>query len=84
MIALDRGTCGTSGPGPGEVDRDEVGLIRSFDPAAAAGPGELDVPDPYCGGDGRLERVLGLVEAAWRECARLFTHPTPRSRVYAG
>lgn len=48
---------------PGEAAK--VVLLRSFDPAAA-GAGDLDVPDPYYGeGDG-FERVLRLVEAACR------------------
>ena len=52
---------------PTAADRDKVRLLRSYDPvAAAAGPGELDVPDPYYGGADGFERVLDLVEAACR------------------
>ena len=40
-------------------------LLREFDPASTAG-GDLDVPDPYYGGDDGFERVLDLVEAACR------------------
>ena len=40
-------------------------LLRAFDPASTAG-GDLDVPDPYYGGDDGFERVLDLVEAACR------------------
>ena len=40
-------------------------LLREFDPASAGAP-DLDVPDPYYGGDDGFERVLDLVEAACR------------------
>ena len=40
-------------------------LLREFDPAAASA-GELDVPDPYYGGDAGFELVLDHVEAACR------------------
>jgi protein-tyrosine phosphatase len=46
---------------PGTEDR--VRLLRSFDPA---GDGDLDVPDPYYGGDQGFEHVLDQVEAACR------------------
>jgi protein-tyrosine phosphatase len=38
--------------------------LREFDPAS--GDGDLDVPDPYYGGDDGFEHVLDLVEAACR------------------
>ncbi len=38
-----------------------VVLLRSFDPAAGA---NLDVPDPYFGGNHRFDDVLGMVRAA--------------------
>jgi protein-tyrosine phosphatase len=38
-------------------------LLREFDPDA---DGDLDVPDPYYGGDEGFEHVLDLVEAACR------------------
>ncbi|MGH3778550.1 MAG: low molecular weight protein-tyrosine-phosphatase [Pseudonocardiaceae bacterium] len=38
-----------------------VVLLRSFDPAA---DGNLDVPDPYFGGNHRFDEVLGMVRAA--------------------
>jgi protein-tyrosine phosphatase len=38
-------------------------LLREFDPAS---DGDLDVPDPYYGGDDGFEHVLDLVEAACR------------------
>jgi protein-tyrosine phosphatase len=48
---------------PGEEQREKVRLLREFDPASAAA-GDLDVPDPYYGGDGGFEQVLELVRAA--------------------
>jgi protein-tyrosine phosphatase len=45
--------------------RAKLHLLREFDPASAGG-GDLDVPDPYYGGDDGFERVLDLVEAACR------------------
>jgi protein-tyrosine phosphatase len=46
-----------------EEERARVRLLREFDPAAA-GSGELDVPDPYYGAAGGFEEVLDLVTAA--------------------
>ena len=46
---------------PGTEER--IRLLRSFDPAS---DGDLDVPDPYYGGDDGFEHVLDLVEAATR------------------
>ena len=45
--------------------RAKVHLLREFDPASEGAP-DLDVPDPYYGGDDGFERVLDLVEAACR------------------
>ena len=42
--------------------RAKLHLLRAFDPEAA----DLDVPDPYYGGDAGFEHVLDLVEAACR------------------
>jgi protein-tyrosine phosphatase len=42
-----------------------IHLLREFDPASAGAP-DLDVPDPYYGGDDGFEHVLDLVEAACR------------------
>ena len=42
---------------------DRIRLLRSFDPA---GDGDLDVPDPYYGGDSGFEDVLDQVDAACR------------------
>jgi protein-tyrosine phosphatase len=40
----------------------KVRLLREFDPAAAGG--DLDVPDPYYGGEAGFAEVLELIEAA--------------------
>jgi low molecular weight protein-tyrosine phosphatase len=45
--------------------RARMHLLREFDPASA-GASDLDVPDPYYGGDAGFEHVLDLVEAACR------------------
>jgi protein-tyrosine phosphatase len=45
--------------------RARVHLLREFDPASAGAP-DLDVPDPYYGGDAGFEHVLDLVDAACR------------------
>jgi protein-tyrosine phosphatase len=45
----------------------EVVMMRAFDPALADVPhpsDELDVPDPYYGGDDGFEDVLAMIEAA--------------------
>ena len=45
--------------------RSKLHLLREFDPASDGAP-DLDVPDPYYGGDDGFEHVLDLVEAACR------------------
>jgi protein-tyrosine phosphatase len=45
--------------------RARLHLLREFDPASDGAP-DLDVPDPYYGGDDGFERVLDLVDAACR------------------
>jgi protein-tyrosine phosphatase len=45
------------------VPRARLHLLREFDPAAGD---DLDVPDPYYGGDDGFEHVLDLVDAACR------------------
>ncbi len=42
-------------------DPDRLVLLRSFDPAA---DGDLDVPDPYLGGEHGFDDVLAMVRAA--------------------
>jgi protein-tyrosine phosphatase len=67
VVALDCGhERGLRALAPTAADRDKVRLLRSYDPEAAAGSGELDVPDPYYGGADGFEDVLDLVERACR------------------
>jgi protein-tyrosine phosphatase len=51
--------------------RDSVRMFRSFDPLAPAdpAPGDLDVPDPWFGGDDGFVEVIAIVE---RTCRSLF------------
>ena len=49
---------------PDEDAREKVRLFREFDPASDGG--DLDVPDPYFGGEQGFEHVLDLTEAAAR------------------
>jgi protein-tyrosine phosphatase len=41
----------------------KLGLLREYDPEAIAA-GDLEVPDPYYGGDDGFEQVLDMVERA--------------------
>jgi protein-tyrosine phosphatase len=43
------------------TDRDRVRMLRSFDPTAGR---DLDVPDPYYGGDRGFTDVLAMIEGA--------------------
>ena len=43
----------------------KIRLLREFDPASDSAP-DLDVPDPYYGGERGFDDVLDLVEAACR------------------
>ncbi|MBI5106205.1 MAG: low molecular weight phosphotyrosine protein phosphatase [Solirubrobacterales bacterium] len=47
---------------------EKVRLLREFDDGSAGAP-DLDVPDPYFGGERGFEEVLDLVEAACRGLA---------------
>ena len=69
VVALDAGhERALRGLARTAADRAKIRMLRSYDPAAAADPAGLDVPDPYYGGEGGFEQVLDLVEAA---CAGL-------------
>jgi low molecular weight protein-tyrosine phosphatase len=59
LVALDSGHLETLRRLVAEPQR--VVLLRSFDPAAGR---NLDVPDPYFGGNHRFDEVLGMVCAA--------------------
>lgn len=48
---------------PGGQEREKVRLLREFDPASA-GERDLDVPDPYYGGEDGFGEVFELVRAA--------------------
>jgi protein-tyrosine phosphatase len=50
---------------PDEEAAEKVRLLREFDPTSAGAP-DLDVPDPYYGGDRGFETVLDMIEAACR------------------
>jgi protein-tyrosine phosphatase len=64
LIAMDRANLGELlALAPDEEAAEKVRLLREFDPASS---GDLDVPDPYFGGDNGFETVLDMVEAACR------------------
>jgi len=64
LIAMDRANLGELlAIAPDEDAAEKVRLLREFDPKAS---GDLDVPDPYFGGDRGFETVLDMVEAASR------------------
>jgi protein-tyrosine phosphatase len=66
LIALDRANLRELlALAPDEDAAEKVRLLREFDPASASS-GDLDVPDPYYGGDRGFETVLDMVEAACR------------------
>jgi protein-tyrosine phosphatase len=48
---------------PTEEARERVRLLREYDPRAVAN-GDLEVPDPYYGGQDHFEEVLDLVTRA--------------------
>ena len=66
IVAADRQQPARPAGAPRRADaRAKLHLLRDFDPASARA-GDLDVPDPYYGGDDGFEHVLDLVEAACR------------------
>ena len=66
VLAMDADNLATMTSGAGVSDR--VRMFRSFDPLAD--PSDLDVPDPFYGGDEGFVDVLAMVE---RTCRRLLT-----------
>ena len=48
---------------PDDAAREKVVLLRSFDPQSGD---DLDVPDPYYGGDDGFEHVLDVVDRSAR------------------
>jgi protein-tyrosine phosphatase len=75
VIALDAGHLARLGQlarlagDPAEA-AGSISLLRGYDPAAVAA-GELDVPDPYYGGEPEYEAALTQIEAACAGLARL-------------
>jgi low molecular weight protein-tyrosine phosphatase len=66
VLAMDAKNMADISNGAGESDG--VRMFRSFDPLAD--PSDLDVPDPFYGGDDGFVDVLAMVE---RTCRRLLT-----------
>lgn len=50
---------------PDDAARAKVKLLREYDPASVE-RGELEVPDPYYGGENGFDEVLDIVEAGCR------------------
>jgi low molecular weight protein-tyrosine phosphatase len=66
VIAMDRENLrGLLALAPDEAAAEKIRLLREFDPSSAGAP-DLDVPDPYYGGDRGFETVLDMTEAACR------------------
>jgi protein-tyrosine phosphatase len=65
LVAMDRANLGELlALAVDDEGAEKVRLLREFDPATSGG--DLDVPDPYYGGDRGFENVLDMVEAACR------------------
>ena len=67
VLAMDAKNLDEITGGRGASDR--VRMFRSFDPLVE-GSADLDVPDPFYGGDEGFEEVIGMVE---RTCRRILT-----------
>jgi protein-tyrosine phosphatase len=66
LVAMDRENLrGLLAIAPDEAAAEKVRLLREFDPAAAD-TADLDVPDPYYGGERGFDSVLDLVQAGCR------------------
>ena len=62
IIAMDDRNIGSlQDLAAGDPDIPEPQLLRSFDPEAVAA-GELEVPDPYYGGEDHFDNVVDLVQ----------------------
>jgi protein-tyrosine phosphatase len=66
VLAMDAKNLAEITEGRGAADR--VQMFRSFDPLASAHPGpeDLDVPDPWFGGDDGFADVIAIVERTCR------------------
>jgi protein-tyrosine phosphatase len=66
VIAMDReNLSGLQGMSAGRRHREKLALLRQYDGASAAA-GELEVPDPYYGGEEGFDLVLDVVTAGCR------------------
>jgi protein-tyrosine phosphatase len=66
LLAMDRDNLAElRALAPDAAAEEKVRMLREYDPASAGAP-DLDVPDPYYGGDRGFEIVLDQVEAACR------------------
>ena len=64
LVALDGSNAsGLLAIAPDDASAEKVRLLREFD-AASVQAGDLDVPDPYYGGEHGFDHVLDLVDAA--------------------
>jgi protein-tyrosine phosphatase len=78
LLAMDRSNQrALLGLAPDGEAREKVRLLREFDPEAVA-HGDLDVPDPYYGGEDGFGHVFDVVE---RACRGLLEHV--RSQIAA-
>jgi low molecular weight protein-tyrosine phosphatase len=70
VLAMDAQNLADITEGRGADDR--VRMFRSFDPlvAGSSDPADLDVPDPFYGGDEGFAEVIAIVE---RTCRRILT-----------
>ena len=66
------------------AERDKIRLLRSYDAEAAAGGGDLDVPDPYYGPEDGFEHVLDLIESACRRLLAEIREDLPERSEEAG
>jgi protein-tyrosine phosphatase len=67
VVALDSGhEQGLRAFAPSRRDREKVRTLRSYDPGVELGTADLDVPDPYYGGEAGFERALDMIESACR------------------
>ena len=65
MLAADRRNLRELRAAAPQGSRARLRLLREFDPASSGAP-DLDVPDPYYGGDDGFEHVIDLIDAACR------------------
>lgn len=78
ILAMDRfNASALLGMAPGGAGAEKVRLLREFDPASS-GEWNLDVPDPYDGGERGFRDVLEMVEAS---CAGLLDELRRREPV---